>query len=86
MALVTCNECNAQVSDNAPACPHCGNPKIKPPPLEKSGVDVGSLQFRQSKSERNNQRSWWPLIIIAGGVVYALFAVARFFMGASGSH
>ncbi|MCD8160790.1 MAG: zinc-ribbon domain-containing protein [Clostridiales bacterium] len=26
MALITCPECNAQVSDKAIACPHCGYP------------------------------------------------------------
>ncbi|MDE7229956.1 MAG: hypothetical protein K2N56_05700 [Oscillospiraceae bacterium] len=26
MALITCSECGAQISDLAPACPHCGAP------------------------------------------------------------
>ena len=26
MALVTCPECGAEVSDQAPSCPHCGLP------------------------------------------------------------
>jgi len=26
MALIACPECTAQVSDHAPACPHCGYP------------------------------------------------------------
>lgn len=26
MALVTCTECRRQISDRAPACPHCGCP------------------------------------------------------------
>jgi len=26
MALIHCPECNAQMSDQAPACPHCGMP------------------------------------------------------------
>ena len=26
MALITCRECGAQISDTAPACPHCGAP------------------------------------------------------------
>ena len=30
MALITCIECNAQVSDQAKACPHCGTTKFKP--------------------------------------------------------
>lgn len=26
MALINCFECNKQISDQAPACPHCGVP------------------------------------------------------------
>lgn len=26
MALITCPECSAQVSDSAPSCPSCGHP------------------------------------------------------------
>ena len=26
MALINCNECNGQMSENAASCPHCGNP------------------------------------------------------------
>lgn len=29
MALVACPECKAQISDQAPACPHCGRPQKK---------------------------------------------------------
>jgi hypothetical protein len=29
MALVACSECNGSVSDQATACPHCGNPLRK---------------------------------------------------------
>lgn len=35
MALVNCRECSREISDQAPACPHCGAPKAiaSPPPL-----------------------------------------------------
>lgn len=26
MALISCSECGAQISSNAPSCPSCGNP------------------------------------------------------------
>lgn len=29
MALLSCSECNKQISDKAPACPHCGASKGK---------------------------------------------------------
>ena len=30
MALINCHECNAQISDAATTCPHCGAPVQKP--------------------------------------------------------
>ena len=33
MALIQCHECSREISDKAPACPHCGAPK---PPLTKA--------------------------------------------------
>jgi len=33
MALITCPDCNKEVSENAPTCPNCGSPlKTTPPP------------------------------------------------------
>lgn len=30
MALIDCSECGKEISSNASACPHCGNPMTKP--------------------------------------------------------
>jgi hypothetical protein len=39
MALVQCYECEKEVSDKAPACPHCGAPKEEQPPqIEKAEI------------------------------------------------
>jgi zinc-ribbon domain len=32
MALISCPECGREVSDQAPACPHCGAPIARPQP------------------------------------------------------
>ena len=32
MALIQCYECEKEISDKAPACPHCGAPKEEQPP------------------------------------------------------
>ena len=32
MALIKCYECEKEISDQAPACPHCGAPKEEQPP------------------------------------------------------
>jgi len=34
MALIECYECEKEISDKAPACPHCGAPKCTPKPTK----------------------------------------------------
>jgi hypothetical protein len=46
MALVTCSECGREISDKAPACPHCGCPR---PATE--GTQVSVLPDRQQARE-----------------------------------
>jgi hypothetical protein len=44
MALITCTECHKQISDKAPACPHCGAPVALAsavPPAKASGGGMG---------------------------------------------
>jgi hypothetical protein len=37
MALIKCYECEKEISDKAPACPHCGAPKEgRPSELEEN--------------------------------------------------
>jgi len=39
MALIKCYECEKEISDKAPACPHCGAPKEEQPPeLEEAKI------------------------------------------------
>ena len=42
MALITCPECNGQVSDKADVCPHCGYPIAANTPQEKYAFCVKS--------------------------------------------
>jgi surface protein len=37
MALIKCYECEKEISDKAPACPHCGAPKEEQPPQSDPG-------------------------------------------------
>jgi hypothetical protein len=41
MALINCRECSKEISTEAPACPHCGAPKITPPTKKEEGADGG---------------------------------------------
>ena len=39
MALIPCYECEKEISDKAPACPHCGAPKeALPPEIEEAEI------------------------------------------------
>ena len=39
LALIKCYECEKEISDKAPACPHCGAPKEEQPPeLEEAEI------------------------------------------------
>ena len=44
MALVTCPDCAAQVSDAAPACPKCGRPNGFGPAAVVQKVELGFWQ------------------------------------------
>jgi predicted amidophosphoribosyltransferase len=41
MALIHCSECSKEVSDKAPACPHCGNPLASPTTAKKLAGQYG---------------------------------------------
>lgn len=46
MALIACPECSKEISDQASACPHCGNPLAvvpEPPPAVESAASPGSF-------------------------------------------
>jgi hypothetical protein len=47
MALIKCPECQREISENATACPHCGNPiaASSPVPPKKAGGTGGFLLF-----------------------------------------
>jgi tRNA_anti-like len=42
MAMMTCPDCNGQLSDSAPTCPHCGRPSpLTAQPPRKVGILLG---------------------------------------------
>ncbi|GEM_PF-4933602 len=49
MALIPCYECEKEISDKAPACPHCGAPKGEGAP-EASRPSATSLAFLNALS------------------------------------
>lgn len=71
MALITCPECHASISDKAVACPKCGAPRVSKadggaPPAKKDGGSVGKA-----------------LLWVAAGLVVLFFVIG--FIGSNSS-
>lgn len=58
MALINCPECNQQISDTAPTCPHCGFVQ-KATPVESSGIS------QQAVTIESTSKTWKLLTIVA---------------------
>lgn len=80
MALINCHECNAQISDAATTCPHCGAPVRKPTPqpaVTNNNTDV-CPETHLTKAILVTIFCCWPLgipaIVNAAGVSNAFIA------------
>lgn len=49
MALITCGECNGQVSDQAATCPHCGAPVASARETSAAGQPLTTIQQTSKK-------------------------------------
>ena len=58
MSLINCPECNQQISDTAPTCPHCGFAQ-KATPVESIGV------HQQPITIESTSKTWKLLKILA---------------------
>lgn len=47
MAIIQCEECGREISDRAPACPHCGNPRV-PQTFDAKPVEVRVVSRKQN--------------------------------------
>lgn len=62
MALVACLECNAHISDQAVACPHCGAPV-------RRTADAAGVVTTQQTAKRYKAAQLVGALCIAAGVV-----------------
>jgi len=63
MPLVTCPDCGKQVSDQAPACPHCGRPLRTP----QKGPATAPMQVTIKR--KTSRATWGCFVLMALGVV-----------------
>lgn len=73
MALVTCPDCAASVSDAAPACPQCGRPTTGTAQAEAAKGEVA--KFLDPKA---NARSCLGCIAVVFVVVVAIMLLSVF--------
>lgn len=60
MALINCHECDQQISDQAPVCPHCGAPK-------KQTVSNGPANTGLTLKDVMGVIFWICLVVVALG-------------------
>jgi len=65
MALITCGDCGKDVSDKAPACPHCGAPLSRA--IEAGGQPV--LTTQQTAKKYKGAQLVGCAMLVAGLVV-----------------
>ena len=74
MALIKCSECGKKVSDQAPACPHCGNPNIAAPavPQNPEAAPAPAPKERRSHKKAILVVSIVLVLCLAAGGVWAV--------------
>jgi uncharacterized membrane protein YvbJ len=70
MALISCPDCNKEISENAPACPGCGAPiaGVK----ESAGSGVNNLATIQETSKKLKTQILIAAALFWGGLLLAL--------------
>ena len=73
MALITCKECNNQVSDQAISCPRCGAPIA--PQLASVAPSSATVFRHPSSGETVNISDSWAWVLLFGCVYFAVKGV-----------
>ena len=73
MALVTCPDCQAQISDAAPACPKCGRPmRMAPTPAQAPGPAPVAVHNVVTTRPETSVVTWGCLIFVLMALVCAV--------------
>ena len=68
MALIKCYECSREISDKAPACPHCGAPAEEIP----HEVSVNGVIVEKGHTKKGKKEGLWEFSYRDGYVAGAL--------------
>ncbi|MFZ2644395.1 MAG: zinc-ribbon domain-containing protein [Verrucomicrobiia bacterium] len=71
MPLITCPDCNKEISDAAPTCPQCGKPMISTVETVMTGIQCPSCGSFDYKKKKHTTGAGWGLFF--GGIVAAFF-------------
>lgn len=89
MAMITCPECGAQISDKATACPKCGSPIVVKKKCEECGAELpdGATKCPSCGAPvKANNNNGATITISTGGTksksVFAVLALLLGFFGA----
>lgn len=63
MSLIKCAECGKDISDKAEACPSCGNPINKQPPV------VETMEVERTSKKWKKKSLWGVAFIIFGALM-----------------
>lgn len=69
MALISCPECQHQMSDKAPTCPHCGAPMAAPSSPVQPPPSAPPAAKNESK-KKTSPATWVVLLLIIAGAVW----------------
>jgi len=74
MALLSCPECEASVSDQASSCPHCGYPISKAPVAAQESHSLPNAQGSPSGTNKSGGHGWAWFFAIVVAVPVVLIA------------
>lgn len=64
MPLIACPDCRREISDAAPACPHCGRPALQQTQSAESAPTSPEIAAQsQSTNSETNRKNLWLLIL-----------------------
>lgn len=78
MALITCPECNKEISDKVKSCPHCGYPIVEEigsvhEPINVKVTSINLNQRNKAKIQMIVFRSLFFILIISGIIAYIVY-------------